>query len=114
MSTETMTDSGLVTRSDSDGVAVLTWNRPERHNAWTVEMELEYFRGLEECAHDSTVRVIVVTGAGPRFGPGMGAEVLANNAGTGQTSDPCLRTPLAFPRRIPKPIIAAINGACAG
>jgi enoyl-CoA hydratase/carnithine racemase len=114
MSTETMTDSGLVTRSDSDGVAVLTWNRPDRNNAWTVAMETEYFRLLEECAHDSAVRVIVVTGAGRSFCPGMDAEVLADQARNGTTTQPHLRTPFTYPRSIPKPIIAAINGACAG
>jgi enoyl-CoA hydratase/carnithine racemase len=114
MSTGTMTDSELVTRSVADGVAVLTWNRPERNNAWTVAMETEYFRLLEECGHDPTVRVIVVTGAGRSFCPGMDAEVLADQARKGATTDPHLRTPFTLPRSIPKPIIAAINGACAG
>jgi enoyl-CoA hydratase/carnithine racemase len=109
-----MSSSGLVTCSVADGVAVLTWNRPERNNAWTVPMETEYFRLLEECAADSTVRVIVVTGAGRSFCPGMDAEVLAENARNGTTTEPHLRTPFTLPRAIPKPIIAAINGACAG
>jgi enoyl-CoA hydratase/carnithine racemase len=77
-------------------------------------METEYFRLLEECAHDSAVRVIVVTGAGRSFCPGMDAEVLAENARNGTTTEPHLRTPFTSPRSIPKPIIAAINGACAG
>ena len=46
MTTETVTDNNLVTRTVSDGVAVLTWNRPERNNAWTVAMETEYYRLL--------------------------------------------------------------------
>lgn len=114
MSAEAMTDSGLVTHSVADGVAVLTWNRPERNNAWTVDMELEYFRLLDECAHDPAVRVIVVTGAGRSFCPGMDAQVLAENARKEATTSPHLRTPFTMPRSIPKPIIAAINGACAG
>lgn len=114
MSTETMADSELVTCSVADGVAVLTWNRPERNNAWTVPMETEYFRLLQECADDESVRVIVVTGAGRSFCPGMDAAVLAEQARNGATTDPHLRTPATLPRSIPKPIIAAINGACAG
>lgn len=114
MSTGTIADSGLVTRRVADGVAVLTWNRPERNNAWTVSMETEYFRLLEECGRDPDVRVIVVTGAGRSFCPGMDAEVLAENARNGATTQPHLRTPFTLPRSIPKPIIAAINGACAG
>lgn len=114
MPTGTMTEGGLVTRSIADGVAVLTWNRPERNNAWTVPMEVEYFGLLDECAHDESVRVIVVTGAGRSFCPGMDAGVLADNALGEASTDPHLRTPFTFPRSIPKPIIAAINGACAG
>ena len=114
MTTETMTDSDLVTRTISDGVAVLTWNRPERNNAWSVPMETEYYRLLEECGQDEAVRVIVVTGAGRSFCPGMDANVLADNAQSGNTTNPHLRKPFTLPRSIPKPIIAAINGACAG
>jgi enoyl-CoA hydratase/carnithine racemase len=114
MSTETTTGSELVTRSVEDGVAVLTWNRPDRNNAWTVDMEIEYFRLLEECADDPAVRVVVVTGAGRSFCPGMDAAVLAENARQEATTHPHLRTPFTMPRSIPKPIIAAINGTCAG
>lgn len=114
MPTGTTPDSGPVTRNVADGVAVLTWNRPERNNAWTVEMEAAYFSQLEECVLDPGVRVVVVTGAGRSFCPGMDAAVLAENARNGSTTDPHLRRPFTFPRSIPKPIIAAINGACAG
>lgn len=114
MSTAKTPESGPVTRSVADGIAVLTWDRPERNNAWTVEMETAYFRLLEECMLDSAVRVIVVTGAGRSFCPGMDAALLAENARNGSTTDPHLRRPFTFPRTIPKPIIAAINGACAG
>jgi enoyl-CoA hydratase/carnithine racemase len=110
----TTTEQQLVTRSVTDGVAVLTWNRPERNNAWTVPMENEYFRLLQECGDDPEVRAIVVTGAGRSFCPGMDADVLAENARNGTTTEPHLRTPFTLPRSIPKPIIAAINGACAG
>ena len=103
----------LVTRTVGDGVAVLTWNRPERNNAWTIAMETEYFRLLQECADDSAVRVIVVTGAGRSFCPGIDAQMLSEQA-HGPTTTPHLRTPMTFPRSIPKPVIAAINGACAG
>jgi enoyl-CoA hydratase/carnithine racemase len=108
------TDDQLVTREVTDGVAVLTWNRPERNNAWSVDMEAVYYRLLEECATDDDVRVIVVTGAGKSFCPGMDASVLSSVASGGPSTDPHLRPPMTFPRSIPKPIIAAINGACAG
>ena len=39
-----------------NGVAVLTWNRPERRNSWSVPMEEEYFALLRQCTADSGVR----------------------------------------------------------
>ena len=114
MSTQTSTDTELVTREIAEGVAVLTWNRPERHNSWSVPMETAYYDLLEECAVDPAVRVIVVTGAGRSFCPGMDTSQLADQAETGATTNPHLRRPMTLPRSIPKPVIAAINGACAG
>ncbi|GAC1395503.1 MAG: enoyl-CoA hydratase-related protein [Mycobacterium sp.] len=113
MTQETTLPEELVTRDVSDGVAVLTWNRPERNNAWSVDMEAVYYRLLQECADDDEVRVIVVTGAGKSFCPGMDAAVLSGVANGGPSTDPHSRPPMTFPRSIPKPIIAAINGACA-
>jgi enoyl-CoA hydratase/carnithine racemase len=104
----------LVTKDISDGVALLTWNRPERNNAWSVEMEAVYYRLLHECADDENVRVIVVTGAGKSFCPGMDFGVLSDVANSGASTEPHLRPPMTLPMSIPKPIIAAINGACAG
>ncbi len=72
----------LVTSEITDGVAVLTWNRPERNNAWSVPMEREYYRLLRACGDDPEVRVIVVTGAGKSFCPGMDADTLSDQART--------------------------------
>jgi len=105
----------LVLREVSDGVAVLRFNRPDRNNSWSVPMELEYNRLLEECAADPEVRVIVVTGAGRAFCPGIDTGVLADQVGDPTlTTHPHKRPPATLPRGIRKPIIAAINGACAG
>lgn len=114
MTQETTVPEELVTRETSDGVAVLTWNRPERNNAWSVDMEAVYYRLLHECADDEDVRVIVVTGAGRSFCPGMDSGTLSDVANGGPSTQPHLRPPMTLPRSIPKPIIAAINGACAG
>src|SRR5690349_485289 len=59
--------SDVLLRDITDGVAVLTLNRPDRLNAWTTELEHAYFGGLQDCAEDPDVRVIVVTGAGKGF-----------------------------------------------
>ena len=108
------TKESLVIREIADGVAVLTWNRPERNNAWSVPMEQEYYRLLRECGDDPAVRVIVVTGSGKSFCPGMDADSLSDQARNGTSTFPHRRPPVTLPRSIRKPVIAAINGACAG
>jgi enoyl-CoA hydratase/carnithine racemase len=102
----------------TDDVALLTLNRPDRLNAWIPEMQTRYFDLLEECAERSDVRAIVLTGAGRGFCAGADMQSLeqlaggeGNGGGPAGEHDP---RPVTFPLSIPKPIIAAVNGACAG
>src|SRR5580704_7555123 len=98
-----------------DGVALITLNRPERLNAWTGEMERAYFGTLEECGAADDVRVIVVTGAGRGFCAGADMQDLqAIGDGDVPAGEAFERRPQTYPLTIPKPIIAAINGPCAG
>lgn len=96
------------------GVAVITLNRPERLNAWTGAMETAYFDHLEAAAADPDVRVVVVTGAGRGFCAGADMEMLQAIGEAGGTGESRSRRPQTFPLTIPKPVIAAVNGACAG
>jgi len=111
--------SDVVMKDVDGGIAVLTLNRPDRLNAWTREMEVRYFGLLDECAASEDVRVIVVTGAGRGFCAGadmkdlqdLGSAEDTNGAAARENAE---RTPQNHPHSIPKPIIAAINGPCAG
>jgi enoyl-CoA hydratase/carnithine racemase len=97
---------------DDDGVALLTLNRPDRHNAWTPVMEHAYFDHLEAAGRDPAVRAIVVTGAGDSFCPGLDPGILADlTTGSRYSED---RRPQTFTTTVPTPVIAAINGNCAG
>ena len=57
----------LVRYSIDDGIATLTMNRPERLNAFTVEMIQEWDVHLGKAINNDAVRVIVLTGAGRGF-----------------------------------------------
>jgi enoyl-CoA hydratase/carnithine racemase len=113
---EVMQDVEVVQRSVEEGVALLTLNRPDRLNAWTVEMEHAYFGLLEECASSPEVRVIVVTGSGRGFCAGADMQDLQalGDGSVDVSAHDAERRAQTFPLSIPKPIIAAINGACAG
>jgi enoyl-CoA hydratase/carnithine racemase len=108
--------SEVVQRTVEDGVALLTLNRPDRLNAWTGEMERAYFGLLDECERTEDVRVIVVTGAGRGFCAGADMEELqAIGEGALDGAEAARDSrPQTFPLTIPKPIVAAINGPCAG
>lgn len=108
-----MADSSTVHYEvDSEGAAVLTLNRPERRNMWTAVMETEFYQALDRAAADERVRAIVVTGSGNSFCPGLDPEVLSSVAGGQRYVSN--RRPQTYATSIPKPIIGAINGACAG
>jgi enoyl-CoA hydratase/carnithine racemase len=105
-----MTDLVLADR-DADGVLTLTLNRPERRNGWTGDLEHAYYERLEAAATDPDVRAVVVTGAGTTFCPGADMAHLGDLAAEGAELP---HRPVDLPRRFRKPLIAAINGACAG
>jgi enoyl-CoA hydratase/carnithine racemase len=103
----------LVLWSVSDHVCTLTLNNPERHNAWSHDMERRYFALLDDATTDAEVRVIVVTGTPPSFCPGMDTENLAHVSTEGELVLGGRRSQ-HHGLAVPKPMIAAVNGACAG
>lgn len=106
-------DSEVVLCRVEHGVALLTLNRPDRMNAWNRELETRYFDLLDALDDDPEVRAIVVTGAGRGFCAGMDMSVL--DASSKAPARPAERTrPMSHPLSVRKPMIAAINGGCAG
>ncbi len=98
----------------ADGVALLTLNRPQRNNAWNAALGTAYFDRLAQADGDPAVRAIVVTGAGRSFCPGADFEVLTSIGPRGDGEAARDTRPMIFPATIRKPIVGAINGACAG
>ena len=110
--------SDVVLFEVQDGVGLITFNRPDRLNAWTPELQTRYFDLLDDCAEREDVRTIVLTGAGRGFCAGADMEQLqglagTDNGGDGAAAGADLR-PVTYALTIPKPVIAAINGPCAG
>jgi len=101
-----------------DGIALITLNAPDKLNAITAGIRDSLPLAVDEIARDDEVRVVIVTGAGRGFC--AGADVTAMTA-RGTTEIPrharlgVLAMPIAdlFPR-LDKPVIAAVNGPCAG
>lgn len=98
----------------AEGVATVSFNRPERNNAMNDAMREAYFDALDQAAADPDVRAIVVTGVGKSFCVGADMEQLST-LGPDQPIElfPEDR-PQTYARSIPKPVIAALNGAAAG
>jgi enoyl-CoA hydratase/carnithine racemase len=97
-----------------DGVLVLTLNRPGGHNAWDFDMEERYFGLLDEATSDPRVRAVVVTGASGTFCPGMNFRNLQRASSADPTYQRPVRRPQTYALGVPKPVIAAVDGACAG
>jgi enoyl-CoA hydratase/carnithine racemase len=113
----------------SDPVATITLNRPKFLNAWTNRMGAEVQHAVARAEADKSVVVIVLTGAGRGFCAGAdlkglqaisggerggsGVEELASNPGDPEMSD-SFRGAYTYLASVRKPVIAAINGPCAG
>ncbi|MGO8920507.1 MAG: enoyl-CoA hydratase [Stellaceae bacterium] len=112
-----------------DRIATVTFNRPDRLNAFNAEMETGLRQAMAQAARDPAVRVIILTGAGRGFCAGADMERLSGAAGSGGATIPReapqpldLGGPMRadfqhrysyFPA-IPKPVIGAVNGPAAG
>ena len=99
------------------GTLILTLSRPERANAFNAELIAELQKALREAAKNPEVRVIVLTGAGRVFSAGQDIEEMRAGGDKLSYLEHLRKTynPLVLQiRQIEKPVIAAVNGPCAG
>ncbi|RZF24270.1 enoyl-CoA hydratase/isomerase family protein [Paraburkholderia sp. UYCP14C] len=104
------------------GVAVITLDRPEKRNAITDDMRTELIHALENVASDPEVRAVVLTGNGKGFCAGGDVSGMAQrmNAPTGEVAfngwsrQQRVHHSVNLLYSMPKPTIAAVNGAAAG
>jgi enoyl-CoA hydratase/carnithine racemase len=117
-----------------DGILTLTLNRPDRLNAFTVEMAHELIDAFERASREDAVRAVVVTGSGRAFCAGMDLSSEGNVFGLDESQRPTnadMRERLDDPAILEgvrdtggrvtlaifeckKPVIAAINGPAVG
>jgi enoyl-CoA hydratase/carnithine racemase len=118
-----------------DGIALVTLNRPDKLNAWTAAMQASVKRAIVDAANDDKARVIVITGAGRGFCAGADMGGLQQirpekwNERELARADSSIDVPrstrgpdvsahytgrFGYLMSIGKPVIAAINGPCAG
>jgi enoyl-CoA hydratase/carnithine racemase len=112
----------------AERICTITLNRPDRLNAWTRQMHLDLKDAMHTAGADPEVRAIILTGAGRGFCAGAdmgGLQAIGAGAATDRSSKTQdgipggstlaeFRMNYSYFPSIPKFIIAAINGPCAG
>ena len=109
--------------STSGAVGIITLNSPETRNALTPEMIAEMGQAAEQCASPN-IRAVLLTGSGGAFCAGANVRQLVATleekgtdgiAGAIRELADALHDRVVLPlRRLPKPVVAGINGAAAG
>lgn len=105
-----------LTYEKSEGIAIITLNRPEALNAWSKELTQEFLNAMEDARKDENVKVVVITGAGEKAFS-AGADIKAMKGMTAlkarELSNMGYKICNAI-ESIEKPVIAAINGYALG
>lgn len=115
----------------SDPVAIITFNRPDRLNALTGRTQVELKHAMIQAEADERVVGVILTGAGRAFSAGADMQTLGTIAKAGKIErddalaqlesesrsrdvDPEFSVTWSFIPSLKKPVIAAVNGPCAG
>ena len=110
-----MSDGDVMLQERRGPVALLTLNRPEKRNALNGQLRCAFLGAMDAVARDAEVRAVVITGAGDRaFVAGADVTEFEGRSPVDQyrvAKAPTLHKAI---ERLPKPVIAAVNGYCLG
>jgi 2-(1,2-epoxy-1,2-dihydrophenyl)acetyl-CoA isomerase len=101
----------------AEGIAVIRMNRPREMNTLNFQLTRDLLKALELCWDDAAVRVVIIAGSGKAFCAGGDVVSFSGAADIGDATRQMTKDfdPLVSGiRRIPKPVIAMINGVCMG
>ena len=108
----------ITIETDARGVATLTLNRPEKHNAMSAQMLEELTAAAAALGGDNAVRVVVLTGAGKSFCAGGDLGWMAAqrdmDAATRSVEAGKLAAMLGALNTLPKPLIGRVQGNAFG
>ncbi len=107
-----MSTDAHVLAETAGGVCTITLNRPEKRNAFTVAMYQRCVDVLRGAAADSSVRAVLLTGAGSAFTSGNDVADFPNMP-TNPADNPAFQLLLAL-LDFEKPVVAAVNGSAVG
>lgn len=105
-------EESILLRSDSDGIATLTLNRPKARNSLSVALMTALERELKSIAEDQDIKVVVLAGTGPAFCAGHDLREMRANPGRDfyeRLFAQCSRLMTSIVR-LPKPVIARVHG----
>jgi 2-(1,2-epoxy-1,2-dihydrophenyl)acetyl-CoA isomerase len=115
-----MGETVTVTRGASNGAEMrIELNRPESMNAWDVQFGVDLLAAVEAAAEDDTVRAVTITGAGRGFSSGADLKAGFDPTPEGHPDVGAALRDRYHPiittvRRMPKPVLAAVNGPAVG
>lgn len=99
----------------SNGIATITFNRPEVYNSFNEEMSFEFIDALKKCKKDDAVRVIVITGEGKAFNAGQDLKDIKGKKRSLADSVERRYNPMTkLIVHMEKPVICRMNGVAAG
>ncbi len=91
-------------------LAIVTLNRPEQMNALSLELRTRFWDEMERIRVSDTIKVVILTGAGRAFCAGLDLKEMGRDVTPPDTGRPPPPDPASLLRRIPQPVIGAING----